>query len=350
MKMINYNTAPVISKNETILSVLKIMDNKDCKVLIIVDGIKFINIVSIGDVQRAIINKKPLDSSILDTLRSDITIANEGEDLSVIKNKMLEQRFELMPIINQNKELVNILYWKDLFEEKRGEIHEPLNIPVVIMAGGQGTRLKPLTNVIPKPLIPIGKKTIIETILDKFESIGCSDFHLSVNYKSEILEYYLNDFNYNISYFKEDKPLGTIGSVSLLKNKIKSTFFVSNCDILVEQDYREVYKYHKTNNNEITIISALKNYKIPYGIVNTSNHGLLQNMEEKPEYIYQINTGIYILEPHLIDEIPINKMFHITHLIDKVMKRGGRVGVFPVAENSWTDIGEWNEYLKLIKI
>jgi len=348
MKKIDYNSAPIISEKETILSVLRIMDSKKCKVLIILDSGKFVNVVSIGDIQRAIINKKSLDTTILEILRSEITIAYEKENLTVIKQKMLKLRLELMPIINSENELVDILYWNDLFDDEKNEKLDPLNIPVVIMAGGRGTRLKPLTNVIPKPLIPIGDKTIIEVILDKFEAIGCNEFYISINYKSDILKYYLKDYDYQISYFKEEKPLGTIGSVSLLKGKINTTFFVSNCDILIDQDFREVYKYHKENKNEITVISALKNYSIPYGIINTIDQGILISMDEKPEYLYQINTGVYILEPHLINEIPDNEIFHITQLIDKVVNRSGRVGVFPVSENSWKDIGEWNEYLKIV--
>ncbi|MEG0012309.1 MAG: sugar phosphate nucleotidyltransferase, partial [Muribaculaceae bacterium] len=226
-----------------------------------------------------------------------------------------------------------------------------IDLPVVIMAGGLGTRLKPLTNVIPKPLIPIGEKTILETILDQFESIGCSKFYISVNYKAEVVEYYLNslEHKYDTLCFKESKPLGTIGSVALLKEKISSPFFVSNCDIIIDQDFRDVYDYHCQNHNDITIISAVKSYHIPYGVIETAKDGILMGLKEKPDKTYMINSGVYIIQPEIIDEIPIEEFFHITQLIDKVKKRGGRVGCFPVSEKAWTDIGDWNEYLKLIR-
>jgi NDP-sugar pyrophosphorylase family protein len=255
-----------------------------------------------------------------------------------------------MPILDEDGNLKRVYYWDDLFLNTEKKPKKAIDIPVVIMAGGEGRRLRPLTNVIPKPLIPIGEKTILEVIMDKFEKIGCHDFYLSVNYKCDILKYYISQIkhDYDIKFIKEEKPLGTIGSVSLLKDKISTTFFVSNCDILIDEDYRNVYDYHIANKNDITIITSIKSYKIPYGVIQTGKDGLLTGLSEKPEYAYMINTGVYILEPGLIKEIPDRKFFHITQLIDKVKARGGRVGCFPVSERSWTDIGDWNEYLKLI--
>jgi NDP-sugar pyrophosphorylase family protein len=220
------------------------------------------------------------------------------------------------------------------------------------MAGGKGTRLKPLTNILPKPLIPIGNKTIVEEIMDRFVDVGCNHFYMSINYKAETIKHYfgqLQNENYKIKYLHEEKSLGTAGSLSLVRDKISSTFFVSNCDIIVDEDYSEILKYHKQNENELTIVSALKHFPIPYGIIETGNAGIMTRIKEKPEFTFQINTGVYILEPHLLDEVPNNKFFHITDLIEKVQNRGGRVGVFPVSEGSWTDIGQWDEYVDYIK-
>ena len=210
------------------------------------------------------------------------------------------------------------------------------------MAGGEGTRLRPLTNVIPKPLIPIGEKTMLEHIFDRFYKYGCKTFHISVNYKAALIEFYLKQQNlpYILSFFREEKPLGTAGSLALLKGKIKETFFVSNCDILIEQDYSEILDFHRNQKNEITLVAALKHYPIPYGTLETAEGGKLLSLHEKPELTFKINSGMYILEPHLIDEIPDNKFFHITQLIEKVLERGGNVGVFPVSEKSWKDVGE----------
>ena len=148
----------------------------------------------------------------------------------------------------------------------------------------------------------------------------------------------------------EDKPLGTIGSVSLLKGKITTPFFVSNCDSINEQDYRDVYDYHISNGNDMTIVTMVKSFKIPYGVIETGEDGLMVSLKEKPEHTYMVNTGVYILNPDLIDEIPKGEFFHITHLMEKVRGRGGRVGCFPVSEDAWKDMGEWPEYLKMIKV
>jgi NDP-sugar pyrophosphorylase family protein len=215
------------------------------------------------------------------------------------------------------------------------------------MAGGKGTRLKPLTHVIPKALIPLREKPIIQIIIENFASYGMKDFYISVNYKQEMIKQYLRDLKNSkvkIKYTKEEMPLGTAGSLNLLKDHLSSTFFLSNCDIVVDQNLIEVYRYHEANNNEMTIISALKNYHIPYGTITTSRGGILRSLTEKPELTFQVNTGVYILEPHLLREIPENKTYDITNLIKKIKIRGGKIGVFPVSENSWIDIGDWTEY------
>lgn len=339
-----------IQKDDSMLKAMTKMDEQDVKLLLVWDGNRFSGLVSIGDIQRAILKKKTLNTPVKSILRTDITYAKLAESMDQIRNKMKKFRTEFMPVLNGNGELDSVYFWEDVFTVKEQINDRRLDIPVVIMAGGEGTRLKPLTNVIPKPLIPIEDKTILETIIDQFHNIGCQSFYLTVNYKYEILEYYLNniDKTFNLEFLKEHKPLGTIGSVSLLKNKIDTPFFVSNCDIIVNQDYREVYDYHIDNHNEITIVSAIKNYKIPYGVIDTNEGGVLNNLSEKPDLSFQINTGVYILNPDLIDEIPENKFYHITHLINKVKERGGKIGCFPVSEGAWTDIGNWEEYLKLI--
>ena len=279
--------------------------------------------------------------------------AHPGDDRDKVKEQMLAMRAELMPVVDEDGQLVDVIFWNEVLADMPTIDNRPkIDVPVVIMAGGLGTRLKPLTNIIPKPLIPIDEKTILETIIDQFEKIGCKKYYLSVNYKSEIIEYYIDKLNkkYDITFLKEDKPLGTIGSVSLLKGKINKPFFVSNCDILVDQDYRDVYDYHVNNKNDITIVSAIKSFHIPYGVIETGDNGLLKGISEKPDVSYMINTGVYIIEPQLITEIPENTFYHITDLIEKVRKNGGRIGCFPVSEKAWTDIGDRNEYLKTIKI
>lgn len=343
------NTIPT---SFTILESLKKMDEIKLKLLIIVDGNIFKGVLSIGDIQRAIINQVDLNQETSSITRQIITVCTVEDSSEFVKAKMLELRTECMPIVNDSMELVDVIYWGDLFVNEDKKLNQ-FDLPIVIMAGGKGSRLKPLTNIIPKPLIPVGDKTIIETIMDSFIKHGSNRFLISVNYKSEFIKYYMNtvlDASVEVNYFEEDKPLGTAGSLHLLKDKIHETFFVSNCDILVDEDYSEILKYHKENKNELTVVAALKNISIPYGTIESGEEGLITSMTEKPELNYLINSGLYILEPHLISEIPENEFFHITNLINQLIADKRRVGVFPVSEKSWKDMGEWGEYFKFINL
>lgn len=335
-----------------LLDAMKTMDAQKVKTLFVFTGEHFEGIVTIGDIQRAIINNIGLKEPVAKILKKNKVYGYSSEGEDVIKGKMKTMRAEVMPILDDNNELVDVWFWEDLFKKAELPQREKINLPVVIMAGGKGTRLKPITNVIPKPLVPVGDKTILEVIMDQFESIGCHKFYMSVNYKADMMKYYLSqlDHQYDIEFFMEDKPLGTIGSVSLLKGKITTPFFVSNCDSINEQDYRDVYDYHVSNNNDLTIVTMVKSFKIPYGVIETGEDGLMVSLSEKPELTYQVNTGVYILNPSCIEEIPEGEFFHITHLMEKIKARGGRVGCFPVSEHAWKDMGEWPEYLKMIDV
>lgn len=341
-----------IGLNTSLLDSMKLMDTIMVKTLFVFNEEHFEGIVTLGDIQRAIINnialKEPV-SRILDRNKIYGSLL-EGDD--AIKEKMRRMRAEVMPILDENGELVDVWFWQNFFTNAELTQREKINLPVVIMAGGKGTRLKPITNVIPKPLVPVGDKTILEVIMDQFEGIGCHKFYMSVNYKADMMKYYLSqlDHKYDIEFFMEDKPLGTIGSVSLLKGKITTPFFVSNCDSINEQDYRDVWDYHVENHNDLTIVTMVKTFKIPYGVIETGEDGLMTALSEKPELTYQVNTGVYILNPSCIDEIPEGEFFHITHLMEKIKARGGRVGCFPVSEHAWKDMGEWPEYLKMINV
>lgn len=341
-----------ISSLESLLAAIKQMDAQKVKMLFVFDDEHFVSILTIGDIQRAIVKNISLETPVAQIVERNKKFAHVGDSMDDIRRKMLALRAECMPILNKQGELADVIFWRDLFEKEETDLRPKIELPVVIMAGGKGVRLKPLTNVIPKPLVPVGDKTILEVIMDQFESIGCHKFYMSVNYKADMMKYYLSqlDHQYDIEFFQEEKPLGTIGSVSLLKGKITTPFFVSNCDSINEQDYRDVYDYHMNNHNDMTIVTMVKSFMIPYGVIETGEDGLMVDLKEKPEQTYQVNTGVYILNPELIDEIPEGEFFHITHLMEKVKARGGRVGCFPVSEHSWKDMGEWSEYLKMIKV
>ena len=295
----------IVDSEKTIIQTMKMMDDARTKSLLVFEGDRFVGMITNGDLQRAIIANKPFNTPI-STLIDNVNkkYAHQCDDIQQIKDWMKEVRAEYMPVLDAEGNLADIIFWDDVLSDTKAEDNRPkIDLPVVIMAGGKGTRLKPITNVIPKPLIPVGDKTILEEIMDQFEGIGCQKFYMSVNYKSDIMRFYLDqlEHHYDIDFFEETKPLGTIGSVSLLKGKISTPFFVSNCDIIIDQDYRDVYEYHQNNHNDLTIVTAVKGFRIPYGVIETGEDGLMTGLQEKPEQTYMINTGVYILNILSID-------------------------------------------------
>lgn len=215
----------------------------------------------------------------------------------------------------------------------------------MIMAGGKGTRLYPYTKILPKPLIPIGDIPIMERIIGKFCEFGTTQFYATVNYRKNMIRSYFSEISktYSLEYVEEDKPLGTAGSLQLIKEEFSQPFIVTNCDILIHADYEDIYRYHKEAGNELTIVTALKNIEVPYGVIHSSENGAVQSMEEKPKLSYFVNTGMYILNPALKKEIPEDTFFHMTDLADKLLAENRRVGMYPISEDSFLDMGEFEE-------
>lgn len=341
------NNDIIITERISLLESLEIMDRVERRLLIVCEGKKFLGVISIGDIQRALLGKKDFSLPVKHFLRKDITFAHINDDREEIKTKMRNEKIESMPVIDSNGYLCDIIEWNDLYDNLFEK--EKLNLPVVIMAGGQGTRLQPLTNIIPKPLIPVSDKTIIEEIMTKFEKSGCSQFYLSVNYKTETIKnFFYTRKKWNIDYIQEDKPLGTGGSLFLLKDSINSTFFVTNCDTLIDINLYDLIDYHKKNNNIVTIVSAIKKIHIPYGTIETQLYGVVKKLHEKPDYVYQVNTGLYVFEPKALQYVENDTFLNITDLLTKLILNKEKVGAFPVSEGTWVDIGNWDEYLKVI--
>lgn len=346
------NKTLFIKPSESLLQGLRKMDELDKKLLIVMKDDYFIGLLSIGDIQRYFIKNQTFDATVSGAIRDQITVAKEEDSFDDIKQMMLDHRTEFMPVISEDRRLLKVIFWEDIFTNQVMTTATKFNLPVVIMAGGKGTRLRPITHVIPKPLVPIGERPILQVIMDNFIETGSSEFHLTVNYKSEMIKSYFKSISpspYNLHYYEESKPMGTAGSLSLIGDQINSTFFVSNCDIIIKEDYSEIYKYHKDNGNEMTAVAFVKEMTIPYGTFEMGSNGLLESLIEKPQFTFLVNAGLYILEPHLLKEIPKDEFFHITHLMEKIIKREGKVGVFPITEGSWLDIGQWQEYQKTLK-
>jgi NDP-sugar pyrophosphorylase family protein len=263
---------------------------------------------------------------------------------------MTEQRITAVPVVNDNKEILDVILNRSYNPLKGKERKcQSLVNNVIVMAGGKGTRLYPYTKILPKPLIPIGDVPILERILNRFYDYGVSKFYITVNYKKEMIKAYFSDIKppYEICYIEEDKPLGTAGSIRLIEKTFDEPVIVTNCDILIETDYSEIVEHHNESKNDITIVSSLKNIIIPYGVVFPKEDGIITSMEEKPEISNFINTGMYIVNPEFLNWIPKDQVFHMTDLVQKMMNAGKRIGMYPISENSFLDMGEFAEMKRM---
>jgi len=332
-----------IEADVSIKEAMKTLDITAKKILLIVKGKKLIGIITDGDIRRWILKSGDLNSPVKEIMENEPKFIYK-EDRYKVKKILEEKSIEAIPVLNSKQEVIDIVFRNDALNEKL-RYQNKLNNPVVIMAGGKGSRLEPYTKVIPKPLIPIGDIPIVERIINRFRKYGCNEFYMTVNYKKNMIKAYFNDIqkSYQVSYIDENKPLGTAGSLRLLKDKMQTSFFVSNCDILIEGDYSKILKYHTEHKNKITLVTSLKHYTIPYGVIELSENSDVKSMIEKPEYDFLVNTGMYILEPEVLKDIPKDTFYHITDLITDYISKGEKIGVYPVSEGAWLDMGEFKE-------
>lgn len=339
-----------IKKEVNIREAMKKLDMGAKGILFIVSNEdKLIGTVTDGDFRRWILKNGSMEETVEKVMNNNPVYLMEG-DLNSADEVMLKKSITAIPIVNLNKNILDVKFLnRNVFIEKK--VKSLQDIPVVIMAGGLGTRLYPYTKILPKPLIPIGDTPIIERIIDKFYSYGGKDFYLTVNYKKNMIKSYFNelDKDYLINYVEEDKPLGTGGSLSLLKGKIDKTFFVSNCDILIEADYESILKHHREKGYKVTVVSSTKNFQIPYGVFKLNENGNIDEIIEKPVYTFLINTGMYVIEPEVLNDIPEGKFYNLPDIVEEYMKNGVPVGVYPISEESWMDMGQISEMKEMIE-
>ena len=254
----------------------------------------------------------------------------------------------MIPLLGNNNEVLDVLTWDKIFRNIP-IVKNKLNNPVIIMAGGKGTRLEPFTKILPKPLIPIQEKPIIEHIIGKFLDYKIKDFYLTVNYKRKIIQAFYEELNpkYSVKFINELVPLGTASSLKFIE-KFKKPVFVTNCDILLKADYSDIYKHHVQFKNDITLVVSAKDFTIPYGSCILNNAGSLASIDEKPTYNFLVNTGFYIMNPKCAKYIPKNKHYDFTHLINDSIKFGKKIGIYPIDDDAWLDFGEWSEFHKAI--
>ena len=329
----------------TIRQAMKNLSQSGQKCLVITDEENMLlGTLSDGDLRKAILKGAAVGDSIDNIYQQRPTVLVEGKySLAEVKKLFLKQNFDLIPIVNEKGMLKDMLFLESVLKIRNNQQKEKLDVPVVIMAGGRGTRMEPFTKILPKPLIPVHEKPIIEHIIQRFTDFGCHEFHLTVNYKGRILKAYFEELqpDYGIHFLEEQEPLGTAGSLSSLDGKFNKPFFVTNCDIIIKADYASLYEFHQKGGYDISLVASAKEYIIPYGTCKLNGEGHLAHINEKPHFDFLINTGLYLLNPDVLKLIPKNKFYHLTHLIEEAKNKGKKMGVFPIDEDAWIDIGHW---------
>ena len=328
----------ILSKDSSLKAALKKMSLSGTKCLVVTDKEdKFLGTLSDGDLRKAILKDSNLETPITKIFNSEsFYILKEDLNHDSIKEVFIEKHFDIIPIINKDKTVNKIITWKEVFSDRPEK--KLLDLPVVIMAGGKGSRLEPFTNVLPKPLIPINDtKTVIEQIIGTFLDAGASTYYISINFKGKILKAFFEELNpeYKVNFVEETKPLGTAGALKNLTGTLSSTFFVTNCDVVVYIDHSELINFHQKNKCKLTLVASAKEIIIPYGACSLDDEGFLKEILEKPSLNYLINSGLYVIEPSALDSIPKDKAFDMTDLIEEMLKNGEKVGVFPIDDNSW---------------
>ncbi len=342
-----------IKKSVSIKQAMLQLGETSEKILFVVDDRNaLLGTVTDGDIRRGLLNGLSFSENVYKVMQPKFISLRYGTANLNEKAKklMIENKIEQIPVQDDSGIIADVILWTDFFKVERVEQKRSYPNQVIIMAGGKGTRLDPFTKILPKPLIPIGDKTVIEIIMDNFYKYGFSNFIYTLNYKKEYIKLFLNEAKlpYNVDWIEEEDFLGTAGSLSLLKDRINDTFFVVNCDTVSNADFEDVLKWHREQKASITIVGCYKEIRVPYGVLELNN-GCLQKIIEKPIYDFVINTGIYIMEPAIISLIPENTYTGMDKLINMVLKNGGKVSVYTINEG-WFDVGQWDEYRKSLKL
>ena len=331
-----------LTPSSTIKEALTIIDEGAIKLAVIVDKNDIlIGTITDGDIRRAILSGKMLDDTIEDVYFRKPTVVCVNESKEEVIRICTEKKIYQVPVVDDKGKLVSIMILDELLK--------PTTYPnkVVLMAGGLGTRLRPLTNDTPKPLLKVGDRPIIETIMRSFAKYGFKDFILSVNYKAEMFEEYFGDgskFGWNIEYVHEDKRLGTAGALSLMRDKLDRDFFVMNGDLLTNVNFENLLKFHEENSAAGTMCVREYEFQVPYGVVDVEN-GKIKSITEKPTHKFFVSAGIYMLSPDVMKHIPDNEFYDMPTLFEKLIETQDNAVSFPLREY-WLDIGRIEEFQK----
>lgn len=339
--MENWQNA-IIDEEETIKKAIEVIDASSLQIGLITSGKKLTGLLTDGDVRRAILKGVSLSEPVKMVMKKQFISATEKNSRDEIISLMRQKEIRHIPVLDDQGNIVNLF---TLLEFLKGTQHEN---PILIMAGGLGTRLKSLTKTCPKPMLKIGEKPILETILESFKDQGFKNFYFAVNYKSHVIEEYFQDgsnWNVNISYIKEGKRLGTGGALSLFPETIKSLpIIVMNGDILTKVNFPSILKYHIKSGASTTMCIRDYRLQVPFGVVEVVDHKMI-GLQEKPSHNYFVNAGIYVVDPEVLSLIPKDTYFEITTLFQRLIEKGDHPNVFPIQEY-WMDIGQVKDYEK----
>ena len=340
-----------ITLDFSIRKALKQLDDVGISFIVCVDEKDvLVGVITDGDFRRAVYAGINLDDNVENLINREFIFVDKNFEAWEVRKIFDDTIVERIPVL-ENGKLVNIILEEEFVSSGKNKLKKILSNTVVIMAGGKGTRLDPFTRILPKPLIPLGNDPVIKVIMDEFGKFGIKEFFITVNDKGRMIKAYFHDYDlgYQINYIDESKPLGTAGALKYLEGQFEKSFFVSNCDIIVHANYSSIYEFHTDQNYDLTIVGSMKNYTIPYGVCKTDSAGMLIEMREKPEYDFLVNTGFYLMKPSILKFIPEDTYFDMTDLIREVKLNGFKIGVYPVSEKSWIDVGQWSEFNSVIK-
>lgn len=333
-------TSVLVSPETSILDTMRIIDESALQIAVVVREDRYLlGTVTDGDIRRGILRNIPLDQPISLVMNRDPVVASTRDSHDEMRSLMRSRGLRHLPVVDSQYRIVDLyLYDRVLDDQKKDNL-------VILMAGGLGTRLKPLTDHVPKPLLRVGDKPILETILLELIEHRFVNFYMSVNYKSDQIKEYFQDgsrWNVNIKYIDESKRLGTAGALSLLPEQPNKPMIIMNGDLLTKVNFDQLLNFHEQHGMAATMCVREIEQQIPYGVVNTSDHKLV-SIEEKPVHRYFINAGIYVLNPEVLSLIPKDTFFDMPTLFEQLLSQGYEAGVFPVREY-WLDIGRLSDY------
>ncbi|HET6351101.1 MAG TPA: sugar phosphate nucleotidyltransferase [Coriobacteriia bacterium] len=335
----------IVTPNISVIEALETLNHGTGGILFVASaGEILLGVLTDGDIRRHILAGRQLSDPVSMAMNDEPVVVRKGFSEEHVREIFLDRQLEAIPVLDDDGRLIDAIRWNDVFGKPRG-FHTTIDVPVAIMAGGKGTRLQPFTRILPKPLMPVGDIPILQLIMDRFHEQGVSDFLVSLNHKSSLIRAYFSDvrLDYGLRFYDEDKPLGTAGSLKLMARDIDGTFILANCDTIIDTEYSCAIDYHRSHNNAITIIASMQSVVLPYGVCDVGEGGMLENLREKPRFDMLVSTGVYVMESDVLDLIKDDTFTDATDLIEMTKAAGRNVGVYPIAERSWLDIGQIEE-------